>query len=338
MFRTAAAAAMGLALALLPVAAGAAEDAPALTIYTYDSFTADWGPGPAVKKAFEKECGCVVKMVGLQDGVSILNRLKLEGARTKADVVLGLDTNLIVEARATGLLAPHGLQLKNLKLPVEWKDDTFVPYDWAHFAVVYDSERLKTPPKSLKELVDGPADVKIVLQDPRTSTPGLGFLLWMKAVYGDRAEAAWKRLKRRVLTVTPGWSAAYGLFTKGEAPMALSYVTSPAYHMIEEKTDRYRAAAFAEGHYLQIEVAAAVKSSKNPQLARKFLAFMLTPGFQDNIPTKNWMFPAGRTSKPLPKAFGKLVRPAKTLLFPPEEVARNRKAWIAEWRRAMSIQ
>ncbi len=338
MFRTAAAAAMGLALALLPVAAGAAEDAPALTIYTYDSFTADWGPGPAVKKAFEKECGCVVKMVGLQDGVSILNRLKLEGARTKADVVLGLDTNLIVEARATGLLAPHGLQLKDLKLPVEWKDDTFVPYDWAHFAVVYDSERLKTPPKSLKELVDGPADVKIVLQDPRTSTPGLGFLLWMKAVYGDRAEAAWKRLKRRVLTVTPGWSAAYGLFTKGEAPMVLSYVTSPAYHMIEEKTDRYRAAAFAEGHYLQIEVAAAVKSSKNPQLARKFLAFMLTPGFQDNIPTKNWMFPAGRTSKPLPKAFGKLVRPAKTLLFPPEEVARNRKAWIAEWRRAMSIR
>jgi len=339
MFRTAAAAVMGLALALLPGVPGAkAEGKPTLTIYTYDSFTADWGPGPAVKKAFEKECGCEVRMVGLQDGVSILNRLKLEGARTKADIVLGLDTNLVVEARATGLLAPHGLELKDLKLPVEWKDDTFVPYDWAHFAVVYDSERLDTPPKSLKELVDGPADVKIVLQDPRTSTPGLGFLLWMKAVYGDRAEEAWKRLKRRVLTVTPGWSAAYGLFTKGEAPMVLSYVTSPAYHMIEEKTDRYRAAAFAEGHYLQIEVAAAVKTSKNPELARKFLAFVLTPGFQDNIPTRNWMFPAGRTSKPLPEAFGKLVRPAKTLLFTPEEVARNRKAWIAEWRRAMSIR
>jgi len=338
MFRTAAAAVMGFALALLPGAARAAQDAPTLTVYTYDSFTADWGPGPAVKKAFEKECGCTVKMVGLQDGVSILNRLKLEGARTKADIVLGLDTNLIVEARATGLLAPHGLKLDGLKLPVDWKDETFVPYDWAHFAVVYDGERLKNPPKSLKELVDGPADVKIVLQDPRTSTPGLGFLLWMKAVYGDGAEAAWKRLKRRVLTVTPGWSAAYGLFTKGEAPMVLSYVTSPAYHMIEEKTDRYRAAAFAEGHYLQIEVAAAVKTSKNPQLARKFLAFMLTPGFQDNIPTKNWMFPAGRTSRPLPEAFRKLVRPKKTLLFPPEEVARNRKAWIAEWRRAMSIR
>jgi len=118
--------------------------------------------------------------------------------------------------------------------------------------------------------------------------------------------------------------------------MVFSYVTSPAYHMIEEKTDKYRAAAFSEGHYLQIEVAGMLKSSRHPKLARRFLAFMLTPGFQDNIPTKNWMFPAGKTSKPLPEAFGKLVKPAKTLLFSPEEVAKNRKAWTTEWLNAMS--
>ncbi len=322
-----------LLLSALPLRAA---EKPVLTIYTYDSFTADWGPGPAVKKAFEKECGCELKLVGLEDGVSILNRLKMEGARTGADIVLGLDTNLMTEARATGLLAPHGLRPQGLKLPVKWGDDTFLPYDWAHFAVIYDSRKIKTPPRSMKELVEGPADVRIVLQDPRTSTPGLGFLLWMKAVYGTDAGKAWQKLKRRVLTVTPGWSAAYGLFTRGEAPMVLSYVTSPAYHMIEEKTDPYRAALFAEGHYLQVEVAAMTRGTKHPRLARRFLSFMLSPGFQDAIPTKNWMFPAGRTSKPLPEAFGKLIRPKKTLLFPPEVVAKNRKAWIAEWRNAMS--
>ena len=321
---------------LLPALPLQAAEKPVLTIYTYDSFTADWGPGPAVKKAFEKECACELKLIGLEDGVSILNRLKLEGARTRADIVLGLDTNLMAEARATGLLAPHGLTPKGLKLPVKWNDDTFLPYDWAHFAVIYDSRKVKTPPASLKELVEGPAGEKIVLQDPRTSTPGLGFLLWMKAVYGPRAGEAWKKLSRRVLTVTPGWSAAYGLFTKGEAPMVLSYVTSPAYHMIEEKTDHYRAALFAEGHYLQVEVAAMTGATRHPALARRFLSFMLSPGFQDAIPTKNWMFPAGPTSKPLPEAFGKLIRPKKTLLFPPEVVAGNRKAWIAEWRNAMS--
>ncbi len=324
-----------LALTMLAANAAAAEK-PVLTIYTYDSFTAGWGPGPAVKAAFEKTCGCRLRLVGLADGVSILNRLKLEGKKTAADIVLGLDTNLMTEAKATGLLMKHGLRTDGLKLPVEWKDDVFLPYDWAHFAVIYDSEKIKNPPASLKALVEGPANEKIVLQDPRTSTPGLGFLLWMKAVYRDRAAQAWKKLSRRVLTVTPGWSAAYGLFTKGEAPMVLSYVTSPAYHMIEEKTDRYRAAAFSEGHYLQIELAAMVKSSKRPRLARRFLAFMLTPAFQDNIPTKNWMFPAAGTSGPLPEAFRRLAKPPRTLLLPPEEVAKNRRKWIAEWLNAMS--
>ena len=124
---------------------------------------------------------------------------------------------------------------------------------------------MPNPPKSLAELVDGDPNIKIAIQDPRTSTPGFGLVLWVKAVYGDKAADAWTKLKRRVLTVTPGWSEAYGLFTKGEAQMVLSYTTSPAYHMIAENTERYQAAAFAEGHYLQIEVAGmTANGAKNP--------------------------------------------------------------------------
>ena len=114
-----------------------------------------------------------------------------------------------------------------------------------------------------------------------------------------------------MLTVTPGWSEAYGLFTSGEAPMVLSYVTSPAYHMVAEDTDRYQAASFSEGHYLQIEVAGLLKAAPDAELAREFLQFMLTTGFQDQIPTNNWMMPAAPTSEPLPEAFGKLVKPAQ---------------------------
>lgn len=307
-----------------------------LTIYTYDSFVADWGPGPKVKAAFEAECGCTARFVGIADGVAILNRLKLEGERAEADLVLGLDQNLIAEAEATGLFEPHGIDTSGLRLPIEWTEAVFVPYDYGHFAVVYDAEKIATPPASLADLIAGDPAQKIVLQDPRTSTPGLGFLLWMKAVYGDEAGEAWQRLAPRVLTVTPGWSESYGLFTKGEAPMVLSYTTSPAYHMIEEKTERYRAAAFAEGHYLQVEVAGLLASSPNKDLARAFLAFMIGPGFQDIIPTTNWMFPAGTTSRPLPEAFGRLVSPEKTLMLDPAEVAASRKAWIAEWLDAMS--
>lgn len=323
---------------LLAAGSAHAQDKKSLTVYTYESFLSDWGPGPKVKAAFEKTCDCTVNFVGVADGVALLTRLKLEGQTSKADVALGLDTNLIEEAKQTGLFEEHGIDTSAAKIPGGFTDSTFVPYDYGHFAVVYDSDTLKNVPKSLKELVEGDASQKIVIEDPRTSTPGLGLLLWVKSVYGDKAPEAWGRLKNRVLTVTPGWSEAYGLFTKGEAPMVLSYITSPAYHMVEEKTDRYKAAKFEEGHYIQIEVAGALKSSQNKDLARKFLAFTLSPEFQTIIPTTNWMMPAAATKDPLPDAFSKLPDVGKTFLMSPEEVAKNRQGWIREWLSAMSMK
>lgn len=328
-----------LAFATLAAAAFSANAAAAektLTIYTYESFITEWGPGAKVAEAFEKSCDCKVSYVGVADGVELLTRLKLEGEGSKADVVLGLDTNLVAEAKATGYFAPHGVDTKDVKVPGGFSDDTFVPYDYGHFAVIYDTETLKNPPKSLKDLVEGDPAQKIVIEDPRTSTPGLGLLLWVKSVYGDKAGEAWAKLQERVLTVTPGWSEAYGLFTKGEAPMVFSYTTSPAYHMVAEGTDRYQAAPFAEGHYIQIEVAGLTKNAREPDLAKEFLAFMTGPEFQSIIPTTNWMMPVGATKEPLPEAFGKLVNPEKTLLIPSEEVAANRKGWIDEWLAAMS--
>ena len=122
-----------------------------LTVYTYDSFAADWGPGPKVEKAFEAKCGCDVNFVALDDGVSILNRLRLEGSNSKADIVLGLDNNLMAEAKKTGLLAEHNVDTSKTTLPNGWDDKTFVPYDYGYFAFVYNKEKLANPPKSMKE-------------------------------------------------------------------------------------------------------------------------------------------------------------------------------------------
>ncbi|RWX75075.1 thiamine ABC transporter substrate binding subunit [Neorhizobium lilium] len=326
------------ALAAFSLASSASAEQKTLTVYTYESFTSEWGPGPKVKEAFEKTCGCTLNFVSVEDGVALLTRLKLEGDNTKADVALGLDTNLISEAKATGLFQASGIDTAAIKVPGNYSDDTFIPFDYAHFAVIYDTQVVKNPPKSLKDLVDGDPSQKIAIEDPRTSTPGLGLLLWVKSVYGDKAPEAWAKLSKHILTVTPGWSEAYGLFTKGEVPMVFSYTTSPAYHMVEEKTDRYQAASFSEGHYIQIEVAGMLKSAHDKDLARQFLTFMVSPAFQDIIPTTNWMMPATKTSQALPEAFGKLVQPANTFLMGSDEVAKNRQAWIDEWLSAMSAK
>ncbi|SFC02735.1 thiamine ABC transporter substrate binding subunit [Pragia fontium] len=325
-----------LLLITTQVWANAEQSKPTLTVYTYDSFASDWGPGPKIKEIFEQQCQCNLKFVALADGVSLLNRLRMEGKNSPADVVLGLDNNLLTAAKQSGLFAPHqqNVNTHSLTLPGGWQDDTFIPYDYGYFAFVYNQQTLKNPPKSLHELIESPEKWRVIYQDPRTSTPGQGLLLWIQKVYGDQAPQAWQQLAKKTVTVTKGWSDAYGLFLKGEADLVLSYTTSPAYHVIEEKDHRYVAAPFSEGHYLQVEIAGQLASSKQPKLAAEFMAFITTPAFQSQIPTTNWMYPV--IDIPLPEAFIETPKPVTTLEFSPQEVAQSRRSWIQVWQNAVS--
>ncbi|MGP9148098.1 thiamine ABC transporter substrate binding subunit [Vibrio parahaemolyticus] len=319
--------------AITSTSAFAAENT--LTIYTYDSFAADWGPGPKIEQAFEAKCGCDVNFVALDDGVSILNRLRLEGGNSKADIVLGLDNNLMAEAKKTGLLTEHNVDTANTVLPNGWSDTTFVPYDYGYFAFVYNKDKLANPPKSMKELVETRDDLKVIYQDPRTSTPGQGLMLWMKSIYGDDVTQAWQKLASKTVTVTKGWSEAYSMFLNGESDLVLSYTTSPAYHLIAENDSKFATANFSEGHYMQVEVAAKVKGSKNSELADQFMNFILSDEFQSAMPTGNWMYPV--TDVELPKGFETLSVPSKSLSFSADEVAKMRKSWIREWQSALTF-
>ena len=322
------------AAALILAAPAAAQERPELVIYTYESFVTEWGPGPAIAENFEAECACDVRFVGAGDGAGLLSRLRLEGERTDADIVLGLDTNLTADAVDTGLFAPHELSPEGLDLPVAWDDPYFLPYDWSYFAFVHDTEEMPDPPGSFEELIA--SDAGIVILDPRSSTPGLGLVMWVKAAYGDRAPEIWEGLEERIVTVTPGWSEGYGLFVEGEVDMALAYTTSPAYHTIAEDDPTKAAALFEEGHYIQVEVAGMTAASDQPELARQFLQFMLTDGFQGVIPTTNWMYPADTPSDGLPPAYAELPRPEAALLFSADEAQELRDSAVAEWLEALS--
>lgn len=315
---------------LVLAATPALADGPVLTVYTYDSFATEWGPGPAIQAGFEAECDCSLRVVPVGDGAALLSRLMLEGTRSEADVVIGLDNFLIERARETGLFAPHGVEAQ-FDLPVEWDDDTFLPYDWGAFAFVANKE---TPaPASLRELAD--SDIAVVIQDPRSSTPGLGLVLWVKAVFGDGAEALWADLADNIVTVTPGWSEAYALFLAGEADAVLSYTTSPAFHVIDEGDDSITAWNFTDGNPVQIEVAAMLDHTREPELARAFLEYLVSPAGQEPIPETNWMFPAVMPEGGLHPAFDESY-PAQPLIITPEEAADLRDAAVADWQAGLA--
>ena len=281
---------------------------------------------------FEARCACDLQF---KPG-DLLSRILLEGDRTEADVVIGLNTDVTRRARDSDLFAPHGVALSPLALPLEWEDDVFLPFNYSHTAFVYDTTRLEDPPQSFDALLEAPDDLRLVIQDPRASISGLALALWVQAVYGDEAEAAWAALAPKIVTVTRGWSESYGLFTDGEADMVLSYTTSPAYHIIAEEDETKKAAIFPEGHYLMVELAAKVAGSDQPELAQAFMDFVLSEDFQSMIATGNWSFPAALPREQWPEGFRQLDLPETVFFYSEDEAAALRDTAIAAWRQGLS--
>lgn len=304
---------------------------PTLTVYAPDYFTSEWGPGPSIEIKFEETCNCdLVFSAG-----ELLPRLVLEGQNTKADIVIGLNTDITKKARDLEIFSPHKQDNNRLKLPIDWDDEIFLPFDWSYASFVFDTTKTK-PPNSFEELLNLPKNIKIVIQDPRSSISGLALILWVKKIYGENAGEYWQKLAPKILTVTKGWSEAYGLFTDGEAAGVLSFTTSPAYHIAVEEDITKQAAIFKEGHYPFFELAAKVKSSKNEELASMFMNFILSDEFQDLIPMTNWSYPSAQDKDEWPSVFSDLPQPKAAVYFSEKEASEITKQAIEEWRDALS--
>jgi thiamine transport system substrate-binding protein len=183
----------------------------------------------------------------------------------------------------------------------------------------------------MDELINS-TEARIVIQDPRTSTPGLGLLTWMKALYGDDVENNWSKLNKKIISVTKGWTDAYyNFFMAGEADIVLSYTSSPAAHIMFEENYDISASTFAEGNYISVEFAGILKSSTNKEMANNFLNFMLSDDFQSIIPSTNIMYPV--TNIKLPDAYNGLEIPTP-LQLKPKDINNNKEKWIDEWLNA----
>ncbi len=310
--------------------AGAAQ-ADTLTVLAPDYFGSSWGPGPAIKEGFEARCDCTLEF---RTG-DVLPRLMLDGARLQGDVIIGLGTDELLRARQTGLFADHGQDLSPLSVPVTWEDDIFIPFNWSYVAFVYDQTRLETPPASFAELIERD-DISLIWQDPRSSGAGLALLLWVDQLYGDDALGIWENLAAKTVTVTAGWSEAYGMFTNGEADMVLSYTTSPAYHIMDEDDDTKAAAIFDEGHYFTAEAAGILAGAAQPELAREFMAYILSDEFQQMIATANWSYPSALPRDEWPEVFRDLPLPETAIFLTEDEADARRSPALAHWLDGMT--
>ena len=235
-----------------------------IIVGTYDSFAAEWGPGPEIERLFEESCDCDLKYITTSQAGTLLGNIFLKNK----DIILG---------------ATYDAE----KFNSFYK---FQAYDYGYYAFIYNENLLTNPPQTFDELINRD-DLKIVVQDPRTSPVGMGLLKWMSAVFDQHKMEAISKLDKQIITYTPGWSEAYGMFLEEKADLVLSYSTSPFYHQEYENIYHYKALIFHEGHIKENEYVIIPKDSKQKVTGEKFLSFLNTEEIQKIIAKNNIMYP-----------------------------------------------
>ncbi|QDA31588.1 thiamine ABC transporter substrate-binding protein [Thermococcus indicus] len=322
-----------LLLGLLVPKPVAAEET--LTVYSYDSI--EWWMKEIVP-IFEQKYGVKVNLVLIGDAGEVLNRLILEKDNPQADVVVGIDNSYLAKAIDAGVLEPY--KPANADVIPDWIVEKFdptyhlTPYDYGFIAINYRKDMVQNPPTSLEDLTKPEWKGKLIIEDPRTSSPGMAFLLWTIAVYGDDWLYYWEKLKENDVQIVKGWSEAWGAFSEGEYPLVLSYATSPAATVYYDNNTNVGAVAFREGNYLQIEGAGIVKGARNRELAEKFIEFLISAEAQEKLPLNQWMYPVNGDVE-LPEVFQYAVKVDKPVAIDSREIETNYETWLTQWTQLM---
>lgn len=307
-----------------------------LTVYTYSSFPVSLVD--TIKNHFLKTYQTKVEFRSFSDTGPLFNQLLQEKKTPQADLVIGLDNNYFSKAIEKDLFQSYRPKAAAKIRPELVFDPRYrmVPFDYGYVVFNYDRERLGRVPKTHHDLLDPYFKGKIIIENPLTSSPGQVFLLTTIALYGEDGYLDyWRRLKKNILTITPGWDEAYGMYTAGEAPLVLSYGTSPVYHLVYDKTERYQALVLDDAAYAQIEGMGIVKDAANLKGARRLVDYLLSSEFQSLIPENQFMYPVTNDAK-LPASF-KIAAQAKRILnLPMDQVNAKLDRWLADWEKAIN--
>ena len=314
-----------------------------LIVMTHDSFNAS----ESVINAFEQANNIKVTFLRSGDGGAALNQAILSKDVPLADVFYGVDNTFLSRALDAGIFEPYasplltmipaGFQLdpQNRALPVDY-GDICINYDKAYFTV----HDLPVP-ASLEDLIKPDYHGLLVVENPATSSPGLAFLLATLRHFGPGGYLDyWRSLRLNGVVVVDGWETAY--YTNfsassghGSQPLVVSYSSSPAAEVIYASTPLTDAPTASilgpDTCFRQVEFVGILKGTGQLALAQKFVDFLLSQQFQEDIPLQMLMFPVNPDAR-LPQEFTRYAQiSAQPASLDPAMIAANRDQWIADW-------
>lgn len=317
-----------------------------LNVMTHSSFAVS----EEVVRSFEEANHAKVVFLQSGDAGETLNKAILTKDAPLADILFGVDNTFLSRALEADIFEAYQPPALS-DVPDEYKlDDTFraTPVDFGDVCINYDKkyflENYLTIPESLEDLTKAEYRNLLVVENPATSSTGLAFLLATRAHFGEGYLDYWKRLKENGVVVVDGWETAYyvnfsGSSGRGPQPMVVSYGTSPAAEVVFAETplDTSPTGSITdfETCFRQIEFVGILKGTQDRALAEKFIDFMLSVQFQEDMPLQMFVYPVNRNAV-LPDVFIKYLQtPDEPAFLSPEEIASNRDAWIKAWAEVM---
>lgn len=337
-----------LTLAVLGPLACATEDTPStpevLTILTHDSFDI----GTEVIAAFEAEFNATVSIVKGGDAGEVINKAILTKSNPIGDLLYGIDNTFLTRALNEDIFIKYKSPLLENVDPIYHLDSEHrvMPVDVGFVAINYDHTWLSdaglTPPQRLLDLTTPAWKGLLVVQNPATSSPGLAFLLSTIAKFGETGRYTyldyWQQLKDNDLLVKNGWSDSYyGDFSLhgGPRPLVVSYSTSPAAEVFYSEgahtTPPSGVMTTDESSFMQIEGIGILRGTSHETLAKTFVDFAMGTSFQEDFPTRMWVFPANNLAHTSGAFADFAEKPSASAKISSESIDANRERWIREW-------
>jgi thiamine transport system substrate-binding protein len=327
-------------------APGTAPDT--LVVATHDSFAVS----DAVVQEFEQANNARLQFLTLGDAGAALNKVILSKDAPLADLFFGVDNTFLSRALKADIFEPYaaaGVEAVASDLRLA-PNDELTPIDFGFVNINADAawfaDKGIALPTSLEELTKPEYKGLLVAPNPATSSPGLAFLLATIGHFGeDRYLDFWQGLRANDVLITDGWSEAYfehftvGSAGQGNRPLVVSYSSSPPADVVYATDGRTKPASVnldvPGGAFRQVEFAGVLRGAKQPELARRFIDYMLSVPFQEDIPLQMFVYPANPEAK-LPDVFTQFAAPpADPVVMDPAAIDANRERWIRAWTDAV---
>ena len=318
-----------------------------LTVVTHDSFAVS----EDVLAAFQDETGITVEIVRSGDAGVMVNQSILSKENPLGDVMFGVDNTFLGRALEADIFEPYESSAAN-DVPDEFKLDAenrVTPVDYGDVCLNYDvnyfDQNQLALPSKLEDLTSPKYTSLLAVENPATSSPGLAFLLATIAQFGTQGDYTyldfWKDLVANDVYIADGWTDAYYTQFSGSAgsagtrPLVVSYASSPpaeVYFADPQPETAPTGSITADGMcFRQVEFVGILKGTQNLEAAQKFVDFLLSVSFQEDMPLQMFVFPVNPKAK-LPEVFTKYAAiPQKPAVMDTADINQNREGWLQAW-------